>query len=65
MPLTLLTYEKLVKPLKKHEVPSRKWSIFLTLMGIFGLGIGVYIFAHTDEKIKKLLGEVDRSIHPY
>ena len=60
--LTILTYEKLVKPLKKGEIPRniRKWSMFLTPMGIFGLGIGVYVFAHADEKIKNLPYSVNR-----
>jgi len=55
--LALLTYEKLVKPLNKGEIPKniRKWSIFLTVMGFLGLGIGVYILAHADEKIKNLM----------
>jgi len=55
--LALLTYEKLVKPLNKGEIPKniRKWSIFLTVLGFLGLGVGVYILAHTDEKIKNLI----------
>jgi len=54
--LALLTFEKIVKPLKKGEIPKniRKWSLFLTAMGFLGLGIGVYILAHADEKIKNL-----------
>lgn len=55
--LTILTYEKLVKPLKRGEIPRniRKWSSFLTLTGFLGVVVGVFIFANTDEKIKSLI----------
>ena len=55
--LAILTYEKLVKPLKRGRIPKniRKWSLFLTLTGIFGVVVGVFIFAKTDEKIKSII----------
>ena len=55
--LAILTYEKLVKPLERGEIPRniRRWSLFLTLTGIFGVVVGVFIFANTDEKIKRLI----------
>jgi len=58
--LTLVTYEKLVKPLRARRLPRniRKWSMLLTPMGIFGCVVGIYVLAHTDEKIKALLRTV-------
>jgi len=55
--LTWATYEKLVKPLKEDYLPRdiRKWSVFLTLVGILGCVVGIYVLGHADEKIKNLL----------
>jgi len=50
-----LAQRKLVKPLKEEKVPSRKWSLLLSIMGLFsGLIIGFLVLGLADEKIKYL-----------
>jgi len=58
--LTLVTYKKLVKPLRAGRLPGniRRWSMLLTPMGIFGCVVGVYVLAHADEKIRALVRTV-------
>ena len=50
-----LAHRKLVKPLREDKVPSRKWSLLLSIMGLFfGLVIGFIVLAVADERIKEL-----------
>ena len=58
--LTLVTYEKLVRPLRAGRLPRniRKWSMLLTPMGVFGCVVGIYLLAHADEKIRALVRTV-------
>jgi len=50
-----LAHRELVKPLREDKVPSRKWSLLLSIMGLFfGLVIGFIVLAVADERIKEL-----------
>ena len=50
-----LAHTKLVKPLRDEKIPSRKWSLFLSIMGLFfGLAIGLLVMGLADERIKDL-----------